>query len=64
MATANTNAFQITISAGGGGDQQMWIKNGGVFVNAVPSVKVSGIWKPATEGWVIVAGVWKKVYEL
>jgi hypothetical protein len=34
----------------------------GTWQPSVPSVKVSGVWVPVTEGWVNVSGTWQQFY--
>lgn len=41
----------------------MQVRDGGVWKNASPHVKVGGVWKPAQEVWARDAGAWKKVWQ-
>lgn len=34
----------------------------GTWVGAIPSVRVAGVWQPATEAYARVAGVWEQFY--
>jgi hypothetical protein len=41
----------------------LYIKVAGAWKEFEPSVKVAGVWKAITDGYVNVSGVWKRIYE-